>query len=69
MIAYDPFLSEDKAKVMGVEKVELEDLLFRADFITLHVPLTDQTNNILSRENLSKTKLGVRVSSIARVGD
>ncbi|MGB1964734.1 MAG: phosphoglycerate dehydrogenase [Candidatus Puniceispirillales bacterium] len=68
VIAYDPFLSEDKAKVMGVEKVELEELLSRADFITLHVPLTDQTNNILSRENLSKTKPGVRIINCARGG-
>ena len=43
VVAYDPFLSEERAAKMGVEKVELEELLTRADFITLHVPLTDQT--------------------------
>jgi len=66
--AYDPFLSAEKAEKMGVEKVELDDLLKRADFITLHVPLTDQTRNILSRENLEKTKKGVRIVNCARGG-
>jgi D-3-phosphoglycerate dehydrogenase / 2-oxoglutarate reductase len=68
VIAYDPFLSEDRAKQLGVHKVELEDLLHRADFITLHVPLTDKTRNILSRENLAKTKKGVRIINCARGG-
>ena len=68
VIAYDPFLSEEKADKMGVEKVELDELLPRADFITLHVPLTDQTRNILSRENLEKTKKGVRIVNCARGG-
>ncbi len=68
VIAFDPFLSDEKATKMGVEKVELEDLLKRADFITLHVPLTDQTRNILSRENLEKTKKGVRIINCARGG-
>jgi D-3-phosphoglycerate dehydrogenase len=68
VIAYDPFLRREKADKMGVEKVELEDLLARADFITLHVPYTDQTANILSRENLEKTKKGVRIVNCARGG-
>ncbi|RKF14050.1 phosphoglycerate dehydrogenase [Roseovarius spongiae] len=68
VIAYDPFLSAEKADKMGVEKVELDDLLARADFITLHVPLTDQTRNILSRENLEKTRPGVRIINCARGG-
>jgi D-3-phosphoglycerate dehydrogenase len=53
---------------MGIEKVELDELLRRADFITLHTPLTDQTRNILSRENLAKTKPGVRIINCARGG-
>ena len=54
---------------MGVEKIEgLEDLLPKADFITLHVPLTDMTKNILSRKNLEKTKKGVRIINCARGG-
>ncbi|MCC1494272.1 phosphoglycerate dehydrogenase [Cognatishimia sp. F0-27] len=68
VIAYDPFLSEEKAQKMQVEKVTLDTLLERADFITLHVPLTDQTRNILSRENLEKTKKGVRIVNCARGG-
>jgi D-3-phosphoglycerate dehydrogenase / 2-oxoglutarate reductase len=68
VLAYDPFLGEEKAEKMGVEKVDLDDLLKRADFITLHVPLTDQTRNILSREALEKTKKGVRIINCARGG-
>jgi D-3-phosphoglycerate dehydrogenase len=68
VIAFDPFLTPDRAVEMGVEKVELADLLSRADFITLHTPLTDETRNILSRENLSKTKPGVRIVNCARGG-
>jgi len=68
VIAYDPYLGQEKADKMGVEKVELDDLLSRADIITLHVPLTDQTRNILSRGNLEKTKKGVRIINCARGG-
>ncbi len=68
VIAYDPFLGEEKAQKMGVEKVELDDLLARADFITLHVPYTEQTANILSKEALAKTKKGVRIINCARGG-
>ena len=68
VIAYDPFLSDERAKAMGVTKVELDDLLARADFITLHVPLTDKTKNILSRENIAKAKKGVRIINCARGG-
>jgi D-3-phosphoglycerate dehydrogenase / 2-oxoglutarate reductase len=68
VIAYDPFLSTERAVEIGVEKVELADLLARADFITLHTPLTAQTRNILSAENLAKTKAGVRIINCARGG-
>jgi D-3-phosphoglycerate dehydrogenase / 2-oxoglutarate reductase len=68
VIAYDPYLGAEKAEKMGVEKVELDDLLARADFITLHVPLTDQTRNILGREALARTKPGVRIINCARGG-
>ncbi|WP_448659298.1 phosphoglycerate dehydrogenase [Sphingomonas sp. CJ99] len=66
--AFDPFLSPERALEMGVDKVELDELLARADFITLHTPLTDQTRNILSAENLAKTKKGVRIINCARGG-
>ncbi len=68
VVAYDPFLSEERAKQIGVTKVELEELLARADFITLHVPFTEKTANILSAENLAKTKKGVRIVNCARGG-
>ncbi len=68
VIAYDPFLSDERAVQMGVTKVELDDLLARADFITLHVPLTDKTRNILSAQNIAKTKKGVRIINCARGG-
>ncbi|MGQ0558451.1 MAG: phosphoglycerate dehydrogenase [Sphingosinicella sp.] len=67
-IAYDPYLSPERALDLGVDKVELDELLARADFITLHTPLTDQTRNILSRANLAKTKKGVRIVNCARGG-
>ena len=56
VLAYDPFLSEKRALDLGVEKVELDELLARADIITLHTPLTDATRNIISREALAKTR-------------
>ncbi len=68
VVAFDPFLTPERAVEMGVEKVELDDLLARADFITLHTPLTDQTRNILSKDNLAKTKKGVRIVNCARGG-
>jgi D-3-phosphoglycerate dehydrogenase / 2-oxoglutarate reductase len=68
VVAFDPFLTAERAVEMGVEKVELDGLLTRADFITLHTPLTDQTRNILSAENIAKTKKGVRIINCARGG-
>src|SRR4051794_8156949 len=68
VVAFDPFLTPERAIDLGVEKVELDQLLARADFITLHTPLTDQTRNILSRENLAKTRKGVRIVNCARGG-
>lgn len=68
VVAFDPFLTEERAVEMGVEKADLDTLLARADFITLHTPLTDQTRNILSKENLAKTKQGVRIVNCARGG-
>ncbi|WP_420861660.1 phosphoglycerate dehydrogenase [Algirhabdus cladophorae] len=68
VMAYDPFLGEEKAEKMGVQKVELDELLANADFITLHVPFTEQTKNILSKENIAKLKKGVRIVNCARGG-
>ncbi|WP_164157425.1 phosphoglycerate dehydrogenase [Sandarakinorhabdus rubra] len=68
VIAYDPFLTPERAEHMGVTKVTLDELLANADFISLHTPLTDSTRNILSRDNLLKTKPGVRIINCARGG-
>lgn len=68
VVAYDPFLTEERATDLGVTKVSLEDLLKRADAITLHTPLTDQTRNILSADALKKTKKGVIIVNCARGG-
>ena len=68
VVAYDPFLTPERAIEMGVEKADLETLLAKADFITLHTPLTSETKNILSRENLGKTRKGVRIINCARGG-
>lgn len=68
VIAFDPFLSEDRARDIGVEKVELDELLARADFISLHTPLTDKTRNVLSADALAKAKSGVRIINCARGG-
>jgi D-3-phosphoglycerate dehydrogenase / 2-oxoglutarate reductase len=68
VIAYDPFLSPERAVKLGVEKVELDDLLARADLISLHTPLTDKTKNILSADALGKTKRGVIIVNAARGG-
>ncbi len=68
VIAYDPFLSVERAEELGVEKVDLEELLPRADFITLHVPLTDKTRNIINAETIAQMKTGVRIINCARGG-
>ena len=68
VVAYDPFLSEERAEKLGVQKVELDELLARADFITLHVPKTEQTSNILNAEAIAKMKPAVRVINCARGG-
>ncbi|MEX6725575.1 phosphoglycerate dehydrogenase [Parapedomonas caeni] len=68
VIGFDPFLTPERAQDVGIEKVTLDELLARADFITLHTPLTESTKNVLSRENLAKTKKGVRIINCARGG-
>lgn len=68
VIAFDPFLSAERAEEIGVEKVELDELLKRSDFITLHVPLTDKTRNIINAESIAKMKDGVRIINCARGG-
>ncbi|MDE2229047.1 MAG: phosphoglycerate dehydrogenase [Alphaproteobacteria bacterium] len=68
VVAYDPFLSPERAVALGVEKVALDELLARADFITLHTPLTEATRNIIDAKALAKTTKGVRIVNCARGG-
>ena len=68
VIAYDPFLSEARAQELGVEKVELDDIFTRSDFITLHTPMTDRTRGMVDKEAFAKMKKGVRIVNCARGG-
>ena len=68
VISYDPFLSPERAEDLGIEKVELDELYARADFITLHVPLTDTTRNLIGKSAFAKMKKGVRIVNCARGG-
>ncbi|MEL6364909.1 MAG: phosphoglycerate dehydrogenase [Pseudomonadota bacterium] len=68
VVAFDPFLTPERATELGVKKVELDELLATADVVTLHTPLTDQTRNIISADALKKVKKGVRLVNCARGG-
>ncbi|BBK29467.1 D-3-phosphoglycerate dehydrogenase [Stella humosa] len=68
VVAYDPFLSEDRARVLGVEKVDLKTLFARADFITLHTPLTEATRNIIDATSIHRMRRGVQIINCARGG-
>jgi D-3-phosphoglycerate dehydrogenase len=68
VVAYDPFLTPERAQTLGVEKVELDELFKRADFITLHTPLIDATRNIINADAIAKMKDGVRIINCARGG-
>lgn len=68
VIAYDPFLSEETAKELGVEKVDLNQLFEKSDFITIHSPLTPETKNLINTKSIQKMKNGVRIICCARGG-
>src|SRR5262249_25744517 len=68
VIAYDPFLSAERAIDLGIEKIPLDALLHRADFITLHTPLTEATKNLIDAGAIAKMKRGVRLVNCARGG-
>ena len=68
VIGFDPFLTEERAADLGIEKVELDDLFSRADFITIHVPKNDKTANLIRKETIAKMKDGVRIINCARGG-
>ena len=68
VVAYDPFLSQEHADELGIERADIDTLCERADFITLHVPLTDKTRHIIDADAISKMKDGVRIINCARGG-
>src|SRR5881392_473505 len=68
VVAYDPFLSPERAADIGIDKVDLAELIRRADFITLHTPLTEKTKNIIDAAAIAKMKKGVRIVNYARGG-
>lgn len=68
VIAYDPFVAPEIYQEYGVESVELDDLIARSDYITLHCPLIEKTKNILNAERLGKLKKGARIINCARGG-
>ena len=68
VVAYDPYLSDDRAASLGLRKVELDSLLRESDFITLHVPMTEQTRGLIDAKALAKTRRGVRIVNCARGG-
>jgi D-3-phosphoglycerate dehydrogenase len=68
VVAFDPYLSPERASDLGVEKADFDDMLARADFISLHTPLTNETKNIISAEAIAKMKKGARLINCARGG-
>ena len=68
VVCYDPFLSEERAARLGIEKVDFDELLARADVISFHVPLTDKTRRIMDASAFAKTRKGVRIVNCARGG-
>lgn len=68
ILAFDPFVSEERAKDLGIEIGTLEDVFKRADFLTIHTPVTDETRGIIGRDAFAKMKKGVRLVNCARGG-
>lgn len=68
LLAYDPFVTEDRARRLGVELVDLDRIFAEADFITIHLPKTKETQGLLGRENLARLKPGVRIVNTSRGG-
>lgn len=67
-IGYDPYITEERAHQVGVELVDLDTLLAKSDYITIHTPLTKETEKMLNAETIAKMKDGVRLVNCARGG-
>ncbi len=68
LMAYDPYVTTDRARHMGIELADLDVVLAHSDFITIHLPKTKETTNLLNADTLAKTKPGVRIINVARGG-
>ena len=68
VVAYDPYLTAERAKELDLEKVELEEAFSKADYLTVHMPMTDETRNIVDESAFAKMKDGVRIFNCARGG-
>lgn len=68
VIAFDPFLTDERAAEMGVKKVEIDELFEKSDFITIHVPKNDKTINLINKDSISKMKKGAYIINCARGG-
>ena len=68
VVAYDPFISEEKIKELGIELLDLEKIIKQADYITVHTPLTEETLDLISDKEFKKMKDGVRIINCARGG-
>jgi D-3-phosphoglycerate dehydrogenase len=68
LVAYDPYISDERARHMGIELMDLDSLLAQSDFITIHLPKNKETTNLLNAESLKKTKKGARIINVARGG-
>ena len=65
-IGYDPYIPEERFKQLGVEPVDLDTLLERSDYITMHTPLTKETTGLIGKDEIAKMKDGVRVINVSR---
>ncbi len=68
VIAYDPFLSEEKAQAMGIKKGSLDEIFAESDFITIHSPMTPETKGLINSDTIAKMKNGIRIINCARGG-
>jgi D-3-phosphoglycerate dehydrogenase / 2-oxoglutarate reductase len=68
VIVYDPFIDENKLKELGVKKTEFDEIIKNSDYITVHVPLTEKTKNMISTKQFSEMKKGVKILNVARGG-